>query len=608
MKRPSRIKCLAILPLLFLSVSATNFTQCFIDFQKNDTAVGGIDYNGQAVTNPKDAVGFTYEACKQSCRGHESFKWSVFAQQFSAWLLPWLALTSQLPFGAEIRLDNLISGKPPPPHISAFYRISYHFAPVVLAIGSPTLAAFSLALTTINTRWAYNRFSAINYPNSRKAVNALVYLQQVPLRLTTRDGLLASLIILPENDDWWECLVDRLEQTHTWTIAAATSIIWVIIAFVFTIVDSFMSMKENLNSTGQAVGSLWLWLVPIIVGWLWIPVCSYSKLKTAIDKANDLAFVAARDTLPQVNGSSNTEAPRRAHDVSHMQGVRVYKRGRVYTKDAARAAPVFNYSRIWGWSSAVEMIAQAFEHADRKARRHIPVDSTKEWIYPEDKRPSNRRDNRTGTISQVQAYCGFPVHGDEEPVQPVPPGMWKRIFIASVFALGLQWGTTISAVITVAFTPTSGIGCRSGTYILYGIISTMIWLALLLSSYLSHYANVRYDRGVVPGSWLNSANLAEGLATFLRRLSILVAGCNTLGIVLACVFQFSNFYSTCYCNSSVLGRGSKRAYYIIFTGQYNYSQMEGAWIGGVVLAAGCVALFLFFLHLMLQPSRNINHR
>ena len=184
--------------------------------------------------------------------------------------------------------------------------------------------------------------------------------------------------------------------------------------------------------------------------------------------------------------------------------------------------------------------------------------------------------------------------------------MWKRIFIASVFALGLQWGITGSAVITVVFTPATGLGCRSGAYILYGIISTTIWLALLLSSYLAHCAVVWCDGVPEPG--FNSANLAKGLATFLRRLSIFAAGCNALGIVLACVFQFSNFYSTCYCNSSVLGRGTKAAYSILAAGNFGYDQMKGGWIGGVVLAGGCVIIFLFSLNLMLESSHNVDHR
>ena len=594
MIRSSIIKPLAFLPFVLLSVAATNFTQCLIDF-RNNSATGGVDYNGMPVTDSGDAVGLTYEACVDWCgTGKESFNWSVFSQQFSAWLLPWLALVSQLPFGAGNRLDNLISGEFHPAAISVFYQLSHHYLPVTLTVGSPTLAAFSLALTAINTYRTYDRFSTISYPNRGNAARALVYLQQVPLHITTRDGLLASLIVLPENDEWWECLVDRLEQTHTWTVAAATSIAWVVLAFAFTIVDSFMNLGKNVNATGQGVGSLWLWLVPVVVGWLWIPVCSYDKLKAAIDKANDLAFKA-----------TDVGTPRRAYDVSHMQAIRMSESTEVLTRDAARTAPVFNYARIWGWSRSVETIARAFEHAGKNARNHVPVNGgPDQWVLPRDRNPAIPRENRSGTVRQVQAYCGFSDRG-EMSMPSAPSGMWKRIFIASVFALGLQWGITGSAVVTVVLIPTTGLGCRSASYILHGIISTMIWLALLLSSYLSHCAEVWCDG--VPDPGFNSAKLAKGLATFLRRLSIFAAGCNAIGLVLVCVFQFSNFYSTCYCNSSVLGRGSKAAYSIMVPGNFGYDQMKGGWIGGVVLAGGCVFVFLLFLHLVLEPTRSTDH-
>lgn len=604
MTQSDRLKSLVILLFFVSSVASVNFPACLEDF-KNGTNSGGVGYNGAPVPS-KDAVGMTYDACRQHCgRGQEAFNWTVFSQQFSAWLLPWLALVSQLPFGAESRLDNLISGKSFfQPSIGLLCRLPYHCATVVLTVGSPTLASFSLVLTALNTRWANDRFSAIQYPNSRNAVKALIYLQQVPLRLTTIDGLLPSLVVLPENDDWWESLVDRLEQTHTWSIAAATSIIWVVIAFVFTIVDSFMNLGNNINSNGQAVGSLWLWLIPIVVGWLWIPVCSYDKLKTAIDKANQLAYIAAPDSPPKVNGSpAHTDAPSRVSDVSHRQAVRIYKKKKVFTQDAARVAPVFNYARVWAWSTAVETIAQAFDHADKKARKREPVNFRKVWVHPEEKARTNRRDNRTGTIGQVQMYCGFPVGRNAPPTEPTPSGVWKRIFVASAFALGLQWATTSSAALIVVFTPTSGLGCRSGSYILYGIVSTMIWAALLLSSCLADYAKARYDRH---RSGFNSVSLAKGLATFLRRLATFAAYCNSIGVILACVFQFSNFFSTCYCNSSVLGRGAANAYNIIGTG-FDHNPMKGGWIGALVLASGSVVLFLFFLHLILElPHNTIN--
>ena len=608
MTRSNGIKSLAFLSLFFLSASATNFTQCLIKFRGSNATEGGTDYHGRHVPDPRDAVALTYNACLNWCGGGwESFNWTVFSQQFSAWLLPWFALISQLPFGAESQLDNLISGENfPPAHTDVFYRFSYYHIPVVLTVGSPTLAAFSLALTALNTRWTYNRFSEIHYPNSTRAAKALVFLQQAPLRLTTHDGLLASLIVLPENDGWWEYLVDRLEQTHTWTIASGTSVVWVVIAFIFTITDSLMNLGEDVNSNGQGVGSLWLWLIPIIVGSLWVPVCSYDKMKTAIIKANELAFLAARDNPPWIDRSPNTDTPRLVSEVSHRQGVRMYKEKKVFTKDAVRAAPVFNYSRVWEWSSAAETIALAFEHADRNAKRHIPVNSKEEWVFQKNKYLVNQCDNRAGTVAQVQVYCGLSTQGDKKIVRTTP-GIWGRIITASVVALGLQWGTTVSAAIVVVFTPTPGLGCRSGSYLLYGVVSTMIWLALLLSSYLAHCAKTWHDCGVVSDTGFNSANVAKGLATFLRRLSILIAGCNTLFVILVCVFQFSNFYSTCYCNSSVLGRGSQRAYNIIAAG-YDYEHMEAAWIGGVVLAGGYVILFLLFLHLILEPFRDAKDR
>ena len=602
-----RLKLLVVLSILFVSVAASdNFTQCLDTFRANGNATGGTDFFGRPVNDSRDAVALTYNVCKSLCgTGQEAFNWSVFSQQFSAWLLPWLALVSQLPFGAESRIDNLISGEPLVARISLLDQfLTYHHPSVALTVGSPTLAAFSLAITALNTRWAHDRFSAIKYPNHENAARALIYLQQVPLRLTTRGGLLASLIVLPENDDWWECFVDRLEQTYIWTIAAATSIAWVIIAFVFTIVDSLMNLGSNVNSNGQGVGTLWLWLIPIIVGWLWIPVCSYEKLKAAIDKANDIAYVAAPEPLPQIGETPKVDPPSRVLDVSHMQGVRMYSKKKVFTQDAARAAPVFNYARIWEWSSAVEMVAQAFESADRMAKRHAPVNFRNGWIYTEEKRVTHHRGNRAGSIEQVQAYCGFPIRGNEEPTPPMPSGVWKRIFVASIFALGLQWSTTSSAAIIVIFTPTTGLGCRSGSYILYGIVSTMIWLTMLLSSYLAHCAKVKHDRGDPSRSGLNSANLAKRLATFLRRASTFAAVCNTLSIILACVFQFSDFYSTCYCNSSVLGRGAEYAFNIIAPG-YDYDGTRAAWIGGITLASGYVILFLFALHLILELSNDI---
>ena len=596
MTRPTKIESFVLLSLFFASVaSQANFTECLDTFRASGNVTGGTDWFGRPVNNSKDAVALTYETCNSLCgSGQAAFDWSIFSQQFSAWLLPWLALVSQLPFGAESLFDNLISGEFP---VACAHRyvICANFlsrALVALAVGSPTLAAFSLALTAINTRWANDRFSGIRYPNHRNAVKALILLQQVPLRLTARDELLASLIVLPENDDWWRCLIGGLDKTHTWTITAAASIAWVVVSFVFTITGPFMNPGANVDEGGQGVGALWLWLVPIVIGWLWIPVFPRHMLEAAINNANINAYVAAPDNNPQIG-------PRSLNLFPLGRAIKIYLKKEVFTQDAARVPPVFNYARFWEWSSDVETIARGFEKANEKAARQIPVNSTAQWVHAQNGIHNN---NRTGTVSQVQAYCESPpMQGDEEPPQPVPSGMWKRIFVASCYALGLQWATTGSAAITAFFTPTTGLGCRSATYILYGLVSTIIWVMLMSSSYLAHYAKVRHVPGHPPRPRFNSANFAKDLAAFLRRLATFLAVCNTFLGVLAGTFQFSNFFSTCYCNSSVLGRGAQHAYNVIDFGGYDYRTVTAAWAGGVVLAGGYIVLFLFSLHVMLEP-------
>jgi hypothetical protein len=68
-----------------------------------------------------------------------------------------------------------------------------------------------------------------------------------------------------------------------------------------------------------------------------------------------------------------------------------------------------------------------------------------------------------------------------------------------------------------------------------------------------------------------------------------------------CLFQFSNFYFRCYCNSSVIGLGAK-AYNSILLSPEDISAMKGAWVGGASLAAGSAALCMVFVNLFINPE------
>ena len=361
--------------------------------------------------------------CLKACGGaQEPFNWAGFSQQFGAWLLPWLALISQLPFGANDKADNLES--------------------VLLTLGSPTLAAYSLGLTALNGRWIARRFSGYTYPNVRHAICILTSLQQAPLKIETEGPLLASLVVLPENDKWWSELEDWINYTHTWSISAVTTIIWVVIAYIFTVVDSFADITAFINSNGIAIGSLWLWLLPIVIGWLQIsPKCDSERLSSAIERGNRIAYIATDEGRPILVKHAKTEA----------QALKLTLREKnVLRRDERCTAPIYNYARLFSWVDTVEKVSAAFEAASDRCYNHESVDGST-WVIAEHRNELDNS-NRVGNATQVTDYC-VPLLRRRSCLELK---VLSRMFVASVFALMLQWGTVGAATMMAWVTPTQG--------------------------------------------------------------------------------------------------------------------------------------------------------
>ncbi|KAF8801073.1 hypothetical protein BYT27DRAFT_7174661 [Phlegmacium glaucopus] len=560
-------------------VGRTNFNNCITEVNKgifgNGTDIGGTDNQGHAI-DVFNATGVTYSLCIRACGGdQEPFSWTIFSQEFSSWLLPWLALVSQLPFGANDKLDNLDS--------------------VVLTVGSPTLAAYSLALTVLNGRWVAQRFAGYTYPNVRNAIRILSSLQQSPLQIETSDGLLASLVVLPQNDEWWSELIVWINYTHTWSISAVNNIAWVVIAYIFTLIDSFTAgVATFINSNGQAVGSLWLWLLPIVIGWLQIsPKCDSTRLSSAVERANKIAYVATDDSGIVLVKYANTEARAINLTITEVDHLR---------RDEKCTSPIFNYARFLPWVQAVEKVSEAFEAASVRYHHHLSVDPSKKWVTVASGEPPHAS-NRMGNKTQVEGYC-------------VPLDNWRRrsrwgsqvlsrMFIASALALMLQWGTAGAAIMDVWFTPTRGLGCRSAAYFLYAVLSTLVWVLLVTSSILTHLYTLttpgpraRRHNGSIVYRW--SRRAVRHFSIFFRCLGKVIAAFNSILVVLTCVFQFGNFFNRCYCNSSVFWLRD-HAYNVITLSQDDITSLRSVWIGGVSLAAGTAVLFVLFVNVYIDP-------
>ena len=117
-----------------------------------------------------------------------------------------------------------------------------------------------------------------------------------------------------------------------------------------------------------------------------------------------------------------------------------------------------------------------------------------------------------------------------------------------------------------------------------------------MSSILSHYATTTSlsESDFLP-------KLASRSSIGLRRVGKVLAVCNTIWVVTSCVFQFSNFFSRCWCNSSVLMWG-KGAYTVLDHSPDVLDRMKSAWIGGVALAGGTAVGFMLFVYIFRNPK------
>ncbi|KAG1748358.1 uncharacterized protein EDB91DRAFT_876367 [Suillus paluster] len=533
--------CLLLLAHAVERAAGVNFTQCFIGIVANANSThnlaGLLDADGYPVSNVSDATAISYSLCTSVCgSGPRTFNWLNFSQDFSAWLLPNLALISQLPFGAQYNFDDLMSA--------------------VLTVGSPALAGYSLLITVLNSRWINRRFTpSVNYPNSHLAVSILSSLQQVPLRLHFHAHF-PSLVILPENDSWWRNFSELVDYTHTWSIASATSIAWVVVAYILTVANSPTDSYVNLQADGDATGTLWLWLISIVVGWLQLsPKCNFDRLRAAYDRADRYARTGTPDTHI---GMSPPSAPR-ALTITATEGD-------VMSPDELLTPPVFNYTRSLQWASTAETVFLVFKVASEKAQSRIPVRFEAEWIESNNIKhihPTNRR----GSPQEIAMYCAQP---DGARRSHWAPGVFTRMAVASCASLALQWGTVGGAVTVAYFTPTTRIGCRSLSYLIYGGISTLVLAMLLMSSILAHYSASCSKRASL------AARVTLASSHWLRRMGKLLAIVNAIWVVLVCMFQYSNVYDTCFCKSSVIGRG-KAAYAVIIETSAQAALLKVAW-------------------------------
>jgi hypothetical protein len=187
-------------------------------------------------------------------------------------------------------------------------------------------------------------------------------------------------------------------------------------------------------------------------------------------------------------------------------------------------------------------------------------------------------------------------------------------FIASSFAFLIQAGTTSAAILSAYETPVQGFGCRSGAYVLYGILGTVSCLCLVFSALMSQYVMARYQYDLLRHPQLSFRHSVSDytqrvkssgwdfdclkvLAVSSRVLGKLFAGCNTLFILAISIAEIAGGFENCWCNGTGLDLGSQ-GWIILFRTDLEWMEMvKNPWQKGFYYGSGVSILAMLFLWL-----------
>ncbi|KAF9648209.1 hypothetical protein BDM02DRAFT_3261162 [Thelephora ganbajun] len=583
--RPSPLAHTATLLIVFLLVihspyvDAVNLQACGTRLQEQQNEVQSTTHT----TESPPLLDVSYEQCLVEC-GTGMGDVDLF--NFSAWLL--FTLVSQIPF-AEHPWDDLVS----------FF----------IAMGSPALAAYSLQITHLNARFIATAFLDVKYPNSKLIPIVLTAFHHVPVRLSHRPPFLHSLIVLPQNDEFWSHLLAAANKTRRWSTQVVTSYGWVILSVVMTLIDFISSRPGDIV---YSVAAIWTFILPLIMCLLQV-WCEPepSHLRNSLDAANLKAWVATERRDQPVKSPLAIESMK-AEDVDLAR------------KDELKPVHVFNYSRAFITPLTAELILGLMKNAATNAEQKIPVGSptgrVPAWVEAEGGKI--HPENRVGTDTEVTEYCTrvlpqlkqnsdsatqleiqspemtkttdplLPLH-DPRPVTPSrwASGTWKRVAIASALALGLQWGTVGAAVMAHYVAPPRGLGCRAFSFLLYGVAGTLSFFLFLASSILAHMSRPLQGQ-IYTRSWLHTCQNTGAIVC--RRLGKCVAIASAVGILLVCFFQVTGAFNNCFCSSITFDKGKHSV--------AGPSTLRN-WIGGLMVAFSTTILFGFSMYLGLPPRR-----
>ncbi|KAJ7264121.1 hypothetical protein B0H12DRAFT_274609 [Mycena haematopus] len=632
----------------------------------NCSSNGLVNILGQAISCPAngtiqsapDIWGITFDACQAECgRIVQGIKASSAVVSLTTWLLPWIALIAQLPFEAGGWMDLLSA---------------------CLCVGSPALATYSLALTVFNRRYIAAKFKRLKekaetdtqqrYRYMAQRVDAVAFVlqesQQCPMRADQRTGELASLVVLPDRQNFWIIAAKDLNNTRRgFTYSFLAQVILAFMAYLVSLLAAIGDSPVGVPGVGVQFGAsaLWSWMFPIVFGYIRVgSQCKAGAVKEALvdntiipqrgvsshggdvqevmyqkglrpdaDLYPPLSSTGAPpgesnrpagsttvlssllgSTKPSNSGDNNprVEMPERDGSVainaghqhehskrdSEVEPTDTAELERVLPPptwlgmdvrgDERREGPIFNYARVFTWFAFAEHVGRAFETSIhnmriRANRTVIPVDlrippvADQVAILPETEKATT---NPLLTAQNAAYCCGLAQSQDLRAFmfwEELPAAAIQHILYAAFVALFLQWGTTGAAIFVEYNTPAVGLGCRSGSYLIYGVAATVSWFLLVCSQFCSHELMKRLERD--PHRQTVGDRILAGLAVVTRVVGKAIAIANAGWLITLSVLEEIGAFQTCLCQTDAFQHHASK-----WISLFPREADMGLWIGG----------------------------
>ncbi|KAJ7124225.1 hypothetical protein C8R44DRAFT_875283 [Mycena epipterygia] len=234
--------------------------------------------------------------------------------------------------------------------------------------------------------------------------------------------------------------------------------------------------------------------------------------------------------------------------------------------DERREGPIFTYERIFTSFACTEHVRRAFAASIENFRAHTAIPKGME---------------------EVAKACGLQTRQDLIAFTAwsrIPAPVIQHMLGAAIVALFLQWGTTGAAIFVAYNTPTVGLGCRSGSYLIYGIGATMSW-AILVFSHLVSYAFMQRLEHDPERPWTGVMSTLAALALFITRfIGKAIAISNALWLFVSSILEDLGTFNTCWCETAAFQYGEKR-WTPVFKGPMDLRETAGGiWIGGFILS------------------------